>query len=111
MVVVLVRRAVTVSVSVVVTVTTLMSSMMVMIAGEMNIKFDAGNASLVAPGKVEMVLIQPQLAQLRFEFCRVDAQVDQGANEHVTADTTEQVQIKSLHPGTTCRFTQPPLVR
>jgi len=65
--------------------------------GEMDIEFHAGDAVLLAAGVVEVELIETELGEFRLEGMPVDAQVEQGADEHIAAHAAEQVQVKLFH--------------
>jgi hypothetical protein len=46
---------------------------------------------------VKVVSTHAKFLQFAFKLARVDTQINQGANEHVTADAAEEVEVKSLH--------------
>jgi len=69
----------------------------IVLVGKVNVELDAADCSFVASREVKMVTVKLQLHQLLLELYCVDTQIDQRANEHVAADSTEEVQIKSFH--------------
>jgi hypothetical protein len=71
----------------------------VVIGLQVNIKFDAFNVGLLAPGDVEMVAGDRQLAQFAFEFDGIDTEVDERAHEHVAADAAEKIEVERVHAG------------
>jgi len=68
-----------------------------MILGHVNIELDALDASLLPAPDVQMIAFQAQLAQLAFQLAGLDAQIQQGTDEHIAADSADQVQIQSSH--------------
>ena len=59
---------------------------------KMNVELHAVDASFVTSVEVKMVTLQLKFLQFLLQLCRIDPQIHQGANEHVTADPAEEVQ-------------------
>jgi len=55
------------------------------------------NRSPLLPRNMQMIFAQSQLLQFVLEVVRVHTEVKHCANEHVAADTAEDIQIKSFH--------------
>jgi hypothetical protein len=70
---------------------------MFMLVRHMHIKFRPRNGSPLLARDMQVVTIEAQLFQFVFEGVRIDPQVQHGADKHVTADATEDVQVKSFH--------------
>jgi propanediol utilization protein len=64
---------------------------------EMHVEFRPRDARSLPARHVEVVAIQTELRQLAFELFEVKAQIQHRANEHVTADAAEDIEIKSFH--------------
>ena len=60
---------------------------------EMDVEFDAFDSGFGTARDVEVVPVEAEFFQLAFQRGGFDAEVDQGADEHVTADAAEQVEI------------------
>jgi hypothetical protein len=74
-----------------------MHMFMLMLVRHMHIKFRPRNGSPLLARDMQVVTIEAQLFQFVFEGVRIDPQVQHGADKHVTADATEDVQVKSFH--------------
>jgi deoxyribonuclease-4 len=57
----------------------------------------AGRARLLPTRAVQMESLQLQRPQLPFERAELDAQIEQRPEEHVPADSAENIQIKRFH--------------
>jgi hypothetical protein len=44
-----------------------------------------------------MIAIHIQLFEFMLELVRIDAKIQQRADEHITADTTENIEVKGFH--------------
>lgn len=64
--------------------------------GEVDIELGAADARAFLAGEVEMAAIDMQGGQLLFQPGKINAQVDQGAQQHVAADAAEQVQKEGI---------------
>ena len=71
--------------------------LVVMSALEVDVEFYSRDASLVSVGNVQMIPIDLQAGQLSLQRAGVNAQVEQGADEHVAADAAEQIEVESFH--------------
>ena len=56
--------------------------------------FDAG---FLFTGSVQMKIVQVQFGQFALELIERHPQVQQRADEHIAADSAENIQIQSLH--------------
>jgi len=45
---------------------------------------------------MQVIAIETKLTQFAFQLVRVDAEINQRADEHIAADTAEDIQIKCL---------------
>ena len=68
-----------------------------MFVGKVYIELDAFNRGLMRAPDVEVESIQAKFLQLMFELMKINAEVEQRANQHVAADSAENIQIKRLH--------------
>ena len=64
--------------------------------GKVDIELGAADARAFLAGEVEMAAIDMQGGQLLFQPGKINAQVDQGAQQHVAADAAEQVQKEGI---------------
>ena len=64
---------------------------------EVDIEFDSFDGRFLSAGNVQMVPIKLQLLQFVLQVVRINAQIEQRANEHVAADPAENIQIQGLH--------------
>lgn len=64
---------------------------------QVDVELRACDAALFASTHMDVVAACAELFQLVFQGMRVHANIDQSADEHVTADPAEKVQIKSIH--------------
>jgi hypothetical protein len=62
-----------------------------------DIKLHARYGRLFLARNVEMVAVQLEFFQLAFELVRVQAKVEKRAEEHVTRDAAEKVEVKDFH--------------
>jgi hypothetical protein len=70
---------------------------MVVLVGQVNVEFRPGNGSTFPATNVEVIAVEPELAQFALESAHIQAQVDHRAQEHVAADAAEDIQVKSFH--------------
>src|SRR5262245_31676664 len=66
---------------------------------EVDVELGAGDVRALLARHVEVITVEPELLQFVFKLMRVDAQVNQRTNEHVTADAAEDVEVKRFHGG------------
>jgi hypothetical protein len=71
--------------------------MLVPVFVQVDIELGPGDATAGAPGDVEVVPGNAEPTELTFEFRRGDAEIEQGAEEHVTADAAEDVEVEGFH--------------
>src|SRR6267142_2298175 len=64
---------------------------------KVNVEFDSLDGGFMSAGNVQMVTVKIQFLQFVLQVVRVNAQVEQRANEHVAADPAEYVQIQGFH--------------
>src|SRR6185503_20083542 len=64
---------------------------------DMHVELRSGNATPLLPRNVEVICVQLQLLQRMFQFVSIHPKVDQCTDEHIAADTAENIQIKRLH--------------
>jgi hypothetical protein len=73
------------------------SMMMFVGVGQMNLNFHAGDAGFLLARDVQMIAAELQLLQLALQPVRIRAEVNQRADEHVAADAAENVEVKGFH--------------
>ncbi len=69
----------------------------VVLRAHVDIEFDSLDSPANQVPGVEMVSFERQLLQLGLEFGEVQAQIQHGAEEHVPAHSTKDIEIKSFH--------------
>jgi hypothetical protein len=75
-----------------------MSVVVIVTMRTVHIEFHAFDVGFGGAADVQMpVLIERQFTQLGFQFPRVHAEVDHGAEKHVAADAAEDVEVESGH--------------
>jgi hypothetical protein len=74
-----------------------MGVFMFVLVCEMDVKLRAGNGSSFLPRHVQMIFVQTKFLQLMLERVRIHAEIQHRADEHVTADAAEDVEVKSFH--------------
>ena len=47
--------------------------------------------------EVQMITVQAKAGELLLQFAGVHPEVQQGADEHVSADPAEQIKVQSFH--------------
>ena len=67
------------------------------IACQVHVEFCAGNAGLFLARAVKMVAFEFQFGQFLLQFMRIDAQIDQRADEHIAADAAEEIEVEGFH--------------
>jgi hypothetical protein len=65
----------------------------------MNIEFHAGDALAFLSSKMEMVILDLQLAELPFKRRGSYAQIGERAHHHIAADPGEAIEVKNRHQG------------
>ena len=60
-----------------------------MLRVEVNVKFGSGDAAALAAVDVQMVPVQMEFGQRMLQAVRIEPQIQQGSDKHVTADTAE----------------------
>lgn len=65
----------------------------------MDVEFHTFDAALVLSFRVQMEVMEVQLGEFALELLEGDAEVKQRADEHIAADATEDIQVKSFHLG------------
>jgi hypothetical protein len=69
---------------------------LVMLA-QMNLKPDALDATLFRPVNMEVITFEVELCQLALEAPGIHTDIQQACDEHITADATNEIQIKRVH--------------
>ena len=64
---------------------------------EMHIKFYTLNLAVLPPGAVQVKTVEPQSVELVFQRVRIDAEINQCADEHVAANSAEKIEIECIH--------------
>lgn len=70
---------------------------MMMFILQMNIELQSLNRGLLPALPMQVITANLQLAKLRLELPRLNAQIQARANEHVAADARKNIQIKCVH--------------
>ena len=66
---------------------------------QVNIEFNAFDGRLLFARHVEVITLKLELSEFFFQLARIDAEIDQRADEHVAAEAAEDVEIKRFHEG------------
>jgi hypothetical protein len=72
-------------------------AMLMVFLFEVNIELGARDGSAFLSGNMEMISANGKLAQFLLEAMEIQSQIEDRAQEHVAADSAENVQIQSLH--------------
>ena len=64
---------------------------------EVHVELHTLDRRLVLPGHMEVIPTKAELAEFSFEVSKFHAEVEHGTDEHVTADSAEDVQIQAAH--------------
>ncbi len=72
-------------------------SMFAMSIRQVNIKLNAFDAALMGAVDMKVIAVQAEPAQLVLQLVRIHPEVEEGADEHVTADTAKEIQVESFH--------------
>ena len=75
----------------------MLAVMVMMLVRGMHVELHALDGGLVLARDMEVIAIQLELFQLAFEFVRIHAQINQRADEHVSRDAAEDVEVKDFH--------------
>jgi hypothetical protein len=67
------------------------------VVAEMNIKLCSLDLSAFGPPDVEVVIVQVKLLQFSGEVWKIQADVEQRADKHVSANAAEEVEIECFH--------------
>jgi len=70
---------------------------MIVFMRQMHIEFHPFDSHFLFPRHVQVVTVEIQFLEFMFELMHVHAQVNQRANEHVSADSTENVEVEGFH--------------
>ena len=73
---------------------------LIVIAGlaiEMDVELHALDAHFLLPRRVQVVAVEGHLFQLTLQGAELDAEVQQRAKKHVTADAAEEVEVEGFH--------------
>jgi hypothetical protein len=70
---------------------------MFVIIFQMNIKLHSSDSRLLLPRNVKVIAIQPQFFQFMLEPVRVNSEIQERSDEHIAADTAENVEIERFH--------------
>jgi hypothetical protein len=65
--------------------------------GQVDVELRPGNCATFSAADVDVIAVEFQLSELALEGAHIQAQVNHRAQEHVAADATENVQVKSFH--------------
>jgi len=53
---------------------------------------------------MQVIAVESQFAEFPIEFPKLDAQIEHGPDEHVTADSAEDIEVKAAHEMRLCLF-------
>ena len=71
---------------------------MMIVIMQVDVELHAFDGALRFAGGVEVVFaFEAEFLQFSFERLKIDAEIKHGANEHVAADSAENVEIESFH--------------
>ena len=68
-----------------------------MLVCEMDIVFNSRNAGFFGALRMQVIAIKVELLKFALEFLEIDAQVQEGADKHVTGNAADEVEIKGTH--------------
>jgi len=71
--------------------------MMVIIVLDMHIELHTFDAGFLAACAMKMISVELESLQSLFELGEFNAQVEQRAEEHVAADSTEDIEVERFH--------------
>ena len=63
----------------------------------MHVEFHAADTHLLSPRHVQMPVFELELTQLPLQGTRVNAKINQRADEHVATDAAEDVEVEGFH--------------
>src|SRR5208282_3071771 len=67
------------------------------VMAEMDVEFCAFDLGAFGAGNMEVVAVQVHLFQFGFEMGKIEADVEERADEHVAADAAEKIEIECFH--------------
>jgi hypothetical protein len=59
----------------------------------MDVELNAGQVGLLTAPAMQVITLESEFPQLTLERVEIDTQIDQGSQEHVTAQPAEDVQV------------------
>ena len=68
-----------------------------MVIFDVDVEFDARDAGFFRAVRMQVIAIELELLELALEFLEIDAQVQKGADEHITGNAADEVEIKGAH--------------
>ena len=69
----------------------------VMMVREVDVELHSFDIGFLLATGMEVVTLHAQFFQFVLQPVKIDAQIDQGAKEHVATDAAENIEIKGLH--------------
>ena len=63
----------------------------------MNVELDPFNARLLFARGMDVIFVETELRQFAVQLLERHAQIEQRADEHIAADSAEDIEIKSFH--------------
>ena len=68
-----------------------------MVIFEVDVEFDARDAGFFRALRMQVIAIELELLEFILEFLKIDAQVQERADEHVPGNAADEVEIKGAH--------------
>jgi hypothetical protein len=73
------------------------SEVVIVIVGKMNIKFHPVDISLLLGVRVKVITLKTQFGDLAFDVLQVDAEIDHRPEKHIAADAAKNIEIENFH--------------
>ena len=64
---------------------------------QMHVEFNSFQSRFLLASGVEVVAIQAQFLKLAFEDLEIDPQVEEGTDQHIPAESAEDIEVKMAH--------------
>jgi hypothetical protein len=64
---------------------------------EVHIELNAFYCGFLGAARVEVEAVEAKFFQLVLEFVKIDTEIEQRADQHITADAAEDIEIKGFH--------------
>jgi hypothetical protein len=82
---------------IIVMVVSMMMVVMTVVGVQVDIELGSGDTAVFSAADMQVISFEPELGEFKFERARIHPQVQQRANEHITAYSAEEIEVKGLH--------------